>query len=192
MEFSSIQSSAPFPEWKMLKIQEHLASHEPHPFSSRRARKFPLNCFSKLRWWWRLRNATQRRCCCHHRSRFFSRRFFFLSRLADVEAENRRKISPSTCRPSCSLSPDFSLAENFSAILQHRQHPQLESSNVGGALSLTWALNRQGWKLVNSCGNFFCLKKKLRRRNKRLWKSGPTSRNSKHTRKFRSQLWWCK
>ena len=60
-----------------------------------------------------------------------------------------------------SLAEKFSQREDFPS---KHQHPasvhNVNRLNVNGLLSLTWALNRRGWKLVNSCDVFcVCLKR---------------------------------
>lgn len=117
-----------------------------------RERNFPCSAQWILYVTRRLRNSVVG-CCCHRNSLFsFSERFH-----ESFGEGKSSKLFP-TSRPSC-WKPEQKkvLSESDDCgSTQHSAPASPQSSKIGGALSLTWALNRQGWKLVNSC-DVFCL-----------------------------------
>lgn len=99
------------------------------------------------------------RGCCHIISLFFSLRDSFLEHLKLMLKENRRKtitlVGHHFQYERKILSEIFLISfwrwKFFSSkSSKFRSHFEFRLNTID-ALSLTWALNRQGWKLVNSC-----------------------------------------
>lgn len=97
--------------------------------------------------------------------------------LGELERETRwRKIVENfpTSRPLWTKQERKVLLRNF---LSGEEWSSMTASssilnrlNILLALSLTWALNRQGWKLVNSC-DVFCLIRRKEKKNKKKKKN---------------------